>query len=168
MRLGDLHGNNLTAVPQGVQQLEGTWFQVGERLIRVRGEHSPEPPEAVRGIAINAQFETLHILHSTMFGNAFGADDGTEVGAYIVHYADRTDERIPIIYGVDLRDWWRSSDSAEASRARIAWAGKNEAAGEEDQIRLFSTRWQNPHPEKRVVDIDFETKGTACTRSSSR
>ena len=103
-----------------------------------------------------------------MFGNAFGADDGTEIGAYIVHYADRTSERIPIIYGADLHDWWRTGDSVEASRAKIAWAGKNEAAGEDDEIRLFSTRWKNPHPEKRVVDIDFETKGTACTRSSSR
>ena len=219
-RLGDLDGNNLAAVPRGPQKLGDTWYKIGERLIRVRGQRSPvatrevpglmqiralnsaevqtrpiqvsversaeipilslpavsstsfaimalgqmapEPPEAVRGITIGARFDALHILHSTMFGNAFGADDGTEIGTYIVHYADRTDERIPIIYGNDVRDWWRSSDPAETSRGRLAWGGKNRAAGEEDEIRLFSSEWKNPHPDTKVMSIDFETKNTAC------
>ncbi len=147
--------------------LDGTWFRIDERLIRLRGQRSPEPPEAVRGIAIGARFDTLHILHSTMFGNAFGADDGTEIGVYVVHYADRTEERIPIIYGEDVRDWWRSGDPANPSRGKLAWAGRNEAAGEEDEIRLFASRWKNPHPEKRVLAIDFESKNTPCARSSS-
>jgi RNA polymerase sigma factor (sigma-70 family) len=160
--LGSLDGNNLAAVPNGPQMLDGTWFRIDERLIRLRGRRSPEPPEAVRGIAIGARFDTLHILHSTMFGNAFGADDGTEIGAYVVHYADRTEERIPIIYGEDVRDWWRSSDPEQPSRAKVAWAGKNAAAGEVDEIRLFSSEWQNPHPDTKVMAIDFETKNTAC------
>ncbi len=161
--LGPLEGNNLAGVPQGPQKLAGTWFKIGERLIRVRGQRSPEPPEAVRAIAIGARFDTLHILHSTMFGNAFGADDGTEIGTYRVRYADGTDERISIIYGEDVRDWWRSSDLATASRGTLAWAGTNAAAGENDQIRLFSSQWKNPHPDKRVLAIDLETKNTACS-----
>ena len=225
-KIGDLDGNDLAAVPKGPQKLAGTWFKVGEQLVRVRGQQSPvatrevpgllrlealksgatplrslsgqvgstvrpvltparqsngtntmmalmsmrgmtqsspEPPEAVRGIVIGARFDTLHILHTTMFGNAFGAEDGTEIGTYIVHYADRTVERIPIIYGKDVRDWWRSSDPAETSQARLAWGGKNAAVSETDQIRLFSSEWKNPHPDTRVMSIDFETKGTACS-----
>ena len=124
-------------------------------LMSMRGmtQSSPEPPEAVRGIVIGARFDTLHILHTTMFGNAFGAEDGTEIGTYIVHYADRTVERIPIIYGKDARDWWRSSDPAETSQARLAWGGKNAAVSETDQIRLFSPRRENPHPEHKG-DVD--------------
>jgi len=160
--LGPLEGNNLAGVPHGPQKLEGTWFKIGERLVRVRGQRSPEPPEVVRAIAIDARFDTLHILHSTMFGNAFGADDGTEIGAYVVRYADGTEVRIPIIYGEDVRDWWRSSDPAKPSRGKLAWAGTNAAAGEGDEIRLFSSEWKNPHPDKRVVAIDFETKNTVC------
>ena len=219
-QLGDLTGNNLVAVPRGPQKLGGTWFKIGERLVRVRGQQSQEavrevpgllsmrsieagrvetrpiqvrvepsptfpirplptesatkfaitalsqvvsePPAAVRGIAIGARFDTLHILHSTMFGNAFGANNGTEIGIYIVYYEDRTEERIPIIYGKDVRDWWRSSDPEQPSRAKVAWAGKNAAAGEVDEIRLFSSEWQNPHPDTKVMAIDFETKNTAC------
>jgi RNA polymerase sigma factor (sigma-70 family) len=160
--LGDLDGNNLVGVPRGPQKLGGTWFKVGERLIRVRGLRSPEPPKAVRGIAIGARFDTLHVLHSTMFGNAFGAEDGDEIGAYVVRYDDGTKTRVPIIYGEDVRDWWRSGDPAEPSRGVLAWAGKNEAAGEDDEIRLFSSEWTNPHPDKRVAAIDFETTDTAC------
>jgi RNA polymerase sigma factor (sigma-70 family) len=219
-QLGDLIGNNLAAVPRGPQKLGGTWFKIGERLVRVRGQPTdeavrevpgslripsleagdfearpsdvraepgaklpipllptesatrfaiaalsqaaPGPPAAVRGIAIGARFDTLHILQSTMFGNAFGANDGTEIGTYIVYYENRTEERIPIIYGKDVRDWWRSSDPEPPSRAKVAWAGKNAAAGEVDEIRLFSSEWQNPHPDTKVMAIDFETKNTAC------
>jgi hypothetical protein len=146
--------------------LAGTPFKIGERLIRVRGERSPEPPAAVCGIAIDARFDRLHILQSTMFGNAFGLDDGTEIGTYTVHYADKTEERIPIIYGRDVRDWWRDSDAAEPSRGKVAWSGTNAATGvsggADGPIRLFSTEWTNPHPDRRVAAIDMETKDTPC------
>jgi hypothetical protein len=158
--LGDLEGNDLAALESGRHAIGGTIFQVGERLIRLRGRESPEPPGAVRNVAIGERFDTLHILHSTMFGNAFGADDGAEIGTYVVHYTDGAEERIPIIYGADVRDWWRSSDSEGPSRGEIAWAGKNAAAGPDDEIRLFSTMWKNPHPGKRIASLDFESKDT--------
>jgi RNA polymerase sigma factor (sigma-70 family) len=160
--LGTLEGNNLAGVPRGEQKLGCTPFLIGERLIRVRGERSPNPPAAVEGIAVGARFDTLHILHSTMFGKGFGVDDGTEIGAYIVRYDDRTELRIPIIYGEDVRDWWRDSDDAEPSRGKVARSNKNRATGDESEVRLFSSEWRNPHPDKRVATIDFETKDTAC------
>jgi hypothetical protein len=164
--LGALEGNDLAEVPRGRQHLGQIPFQIGERLIRVRGTRAPEPPATVAGIVLNARFESLHFLHSTMFGNAFGIDDGAEIGTYIVHYADKTEERIPIIYGRDVRDWWRDSDPLEPTRARVAWAGTNRAAaasgGQGSQIRLFSTQWKNPHPDRRVTTIDVETRDTPC------
>jgi RNA polymerase sigma factor (sigma-70 family) len=164
--LGTIDGNNLAAVPRGRVALAGTPFKIGARLNRVRGARSPEPPAAVCGIAIDARFDRLHILQSTMFGNAFGLDDGTEIGTYTVHYADKTEARIPIIYGRDVRDWWRDSDAAEPSRGKVAWSGTNAATGEsggaDGPIRLFSTEWTNPHPDRRVAAIDMETKDTPC------
>jgi RNA polymerase sigma factor (sigma-70 family) len=157
-----LEGNNLAGVPLGAHKLGGTPFLIGERLIRVRGENAPNPPAAVEGVAIGARFDSLHILHSTMLGSGFGVDDGAEIGSYVVRYADRTEERISIIYGADVRDWWRDSDPSEASRARIAWAGPNGATGDDGEVRLFSVAWKNPHPDKRVASIDFATKDTPC------
>jgi RNA polymerase sigma factor (sigma-70 family) len=160
--LGVLEGNNLAGVPRGEQKLGCVPFLIGERLIRVRGTNSPNPPAAVEGIAVGARFDRLHVLQSTMFGKGFGVDDGAEIGTYVVRYADRTEERIPIIYGEDVRDWWRDSDDGVPSRGKVAWAGRNRAAGEESEIRLFSSEWKNPHPDKRVAWIDFETRDTAC------
>jgi hypothetical protein len=51
---------------------------------------------------------------------------------------------------------------ADPSLGKLAWAGKNAAAGEDDQIRIFSSEWKNPHPDKKVMSIDFETKNTVC------
>jgi len=160
--LGSLAGNHLAGVPQGKQTLGCSVFKIGEGLIRVRGRRAPEPPEAVRGIAIGGKFDILHILHSTMFGSGFELEDGTEIGTYVIRYADKTEERIPIIYGEDVRDWWRSSDLAEPSRGKLAWAGKNPAAGETDQIRLYASEWNNPYPQKTAAFVDFETKDTVC------
>lgn len=161
-----LEGNNLAEVPRGLVRLAGTRFQIGERLIRLRGTKPPELPATVAGIAINDRFDSLHILQSTMFGNAFGINDGTEIGTYTVHYADGSAEHIPIVYGRDVRDWWYDSDLSEPSQGKVAWAGKNRAAVEsgsgESQIRLFATEWKNPHPDRRVTTIDIATKETPC------
>jgi RNA polymerase sigma factor (sigma-70 family) len=164
--LGTLEGNNLAEVPRGRVTLAGHPFKIGERLIRVRGMRAPEPPAAVTRIAIDARFDSLHILHSTMFGNAFGLDDGTEIGTYIIHYVDKSEARIPIVYGSDVRDWWRDSDPTEPLRGKVAWSGKNRAAvesgGGDSEIRLFLTEWKNPHPDRRVASIDLETRDMPC------
>ncbi len=161
-QLGSLTENHLANVPQGKHALGNSVFKIGERLIRVRGNRAPEPPAAVRGIAIDKKFDTLYILHSTMFGNGFEIKDGAEIGSYVVHYEDKTEERIPIIYGRDVRDWWQSSDPEEPSRGKLAWAGKNPAASETDLIRLYASEWKNPHPQRRVTSIDFESRDTVC------
>jgi hypothetical protein len=161
--LGEIEGNDLAELPRGRASLGGTPYKIGERLIVVRSTRWPTPPAAVAAIEVGARFDSLHILHSTMWGNAFGVEDGTEIGTYTVHYADGTAERIPIIYGRDVRDWWRDSDPAATSQGKLAWAGKNQASGaEEGRIRLFATAWKNPHPDRTVSAIDFQTKDTPC------
>jgi hypothetical protein len=145
-----------------VQKLGGSIFKIGERLILLRGNLTPQYPAAVNAIPINARFDAFYVLHATMFGSGFGVNDGTEIGTYVVHYADQTAERIPVLYGRDMRDWWHDSDQGEPSRAALAWGGKNDANSAEGAIRLFASEWQNPHPEKRVASIDFESKDTAC------
>src|SRR5262249_34261894 len=98
--LHDTTGNNLAKVPMGEQTLEGVKFKIGEKMIHLKGAHALGAPEKVEGIKLGAKFDRLHILHATGYGD--GVADGTEIGAYVVHYADNTTERIPIVYGEDL------------------------------------------------------------------
>lgn len=166
-RLADsLHnadGNHLAEVPRGDQKFLGVPYRIGEKMVHVRGEHSPDAPERVEGIKIDATFDRLHVLHSTGYGEAPKLEDGTEIGAYVVHYADKTSARIPIIYGQDLRDWWDWPDRPEATRAKIAWTGSNPfAAGNERKIRLFAMVWDNPQPAKQVATLEMQSSGTMC------
>jgi hypothetical protein len=165
----DLHGtegNNLAKVPQGEQKLGETRFKIGEKMVHVRGQAgAQEAPVKVEGVPVNAKFDRLHILHSTGYGEGMDPplDEGTEIGAYIVHYADKSTERIPIVYGEDLRDWWDWPDRPETKRAKVVWTGSNTASeNNQRQIRLFEVVWTNPHPDSEVATIDMESKDTVC------
>jgi hypothetical protein len=160
----DYEGNNLGNLPQGEQKLEDTPFKIGEKMIRLKGNNDETLPEKVEDIKVDAKFEKLHILHSTEYRVGEDADD-KEIGAYVVHYADKTEERIPIVYNEDLQDWWGYPGSPEVTRAKVAWTGNNTAAdnfGDDIKIRLFDLTWTNPHPEKEVATIDFTSKETMC------
>ncbi|HEV3165330.1 MAG TPA: hypothetical protein VGZ22_14985 [Isosphaeraceae bacterium] len=163
-------GNNLESLPKGEQKLEGTPFKIGEKMIRLKGaDEADELPDSVEDIKVGAVFKTLYILQATEYSINDDADD-KEIGAYVVHYADKTEERIPIVYGQHLQDWWGYPGLAEVTDAKVAWTGTNKGAdsfAEENnvdgiKIRLFSSSWTNPHPEKEVATIDFTSKKTQC------
>ena len=83
--------------------------------------------------------------------------------AYGRRYADKSMERIPILYGEHLRDWWEHPERPEAKHAKVAWLGTNPAAEEfMRKIRLYAMVWTNPHPEKLVTAIDFQSTGGEC------
>lgn len=160
----DLQGNNLSNVPRGEQELAGSRFKIGNAYIHLKGEKQPDLPAKVAGIKVGAAFRKLHILHSTAHGFGMGVEkDGTEIGSYVIRYADKTEERVPVIYGEDVRDWWAWPEQAEVTRGKVAWEGSNDAADQNMvKIQLFSKVWTNPHPEKKVDTIDFESENTKC------
>jgi len=112
-------------------------------------------PPQVEGIPIDRKATRLHFLHATHWR----ARDGTQIGAYIVHYADGTRLEIPIRYGEDMRDWWERSDrETRVTRARVAWSGSNEASSRlRSKIRLWVSSWTNPYPQKPIVTLDMVT-----------
>jgi hypothetical protein len=164
--LHETEGNHLGNVPKGEQKMADTQFKIGEKMIHLRGQHATDAPEKVTGIAVDATFDKLHILHSCGYGEGGenNPEDGTVIGAYVVQYGDGSKERIPIRYGEDLRDWWDWPDrSTEAKKAKIAWTGSNPVSEQNQrQIRLFAVVWENPHPAKKVMAIDVESANTEC------
>jgi hypothetical protein len=162
----DLHGtqgNHLGGVPQGELKFEGSRWKIGEQMIHLRGENAKDAPEAVEGIKVGAKFDRLHILHSTGYGENPQFTEGTEIGAYTVVYADDTTERIPIIYGDDVRDWWDWPERMSLKRAKVAWTGTNPPAMQnERKVRLFGVVWTNPHPGKEVQTIGVNSSDTPC------
>ena len=81
----------------------------------------------------------------------------------MVHYADGSSERVPIVYGRSLVNWW-SFRKEEPSEARVAWTGSNDTTDRNPglKIRLFAITWTNPHPEKVIATIDVLSSGKEC------
>ncbi len=116
-------GNNLDRLPRGVHKLADSYFRIGEKIVQVKGKVSPNWPESVTGIKVAARGTKLHILHAT----EQQTEPGTELGNYVIHYADGSQEKIPIVYGRNLVNWWNyPSQKNDPSDAQIAWTGRNE------------------------------------------
>jgi hypothetical protein len=141
-------GNNLAELPKGKQKFAGVKFHIGNRLIQLGSPRVGDKPAKVEGIAVGKTFAKLHILHAT----GFTAADGTLIGKYVIHYADKTTAAIRIVYGEDVRDWWNIDPKKGVTRGKVAWVGKNKNTA---SIQLFLTTWQNRHPKKNVVSIDY-------------
>ena len=94
------------------------------------------------------------------------ASEWNRVGAYVVHYNDGSTERIPIVYGRDLVNWWFWGRGFQEvpTDARVAWTGPNDISETNQglQVRLFAMTWTNPHPEKEITTLDVVSAGTLC------
>jgi hypothetical protein len=152
-------GNDLP-LANGLRKFGGVPFRIGAKVIQLYGGEVRNRAAGVRGIAVGKKFAKLHLLHAT----AWTVDEGTVIGWYTVHYADRTRATIEIVYGRNVRDWASPSDpDTKVSRGKLAWEGKNDYQKNNHpggKIRLFHGTWDNPHPNKQVLSIDFTSART--------
>jgi tetratricopeptide (TPR) repeat protein len=147
-------GNDLTSLPTGEQIFAGVPFKIGKGLIQLSGKESPDKPKQAEGIEVNLNFSKLHILHAAQWRGK----DNTRIGYYTVHYEDKRQETIPIVYGKDVLDWWYTEGSPDPKPAKVAWKGDNaDAKNSGARIRLYLTTWNNPAPGRKVVSIDFHS-----------
>jgi hypothetical protein len=152
--------NHLGELAKGKQKLGEVTFDIGESLPQLGSTQITDKPAKIEGIKIERKFANLHILQAT----SHTAEDDTVIGSYIVHYGDKTTEKIEIVYGKDVRDWWYGEDAKGVTRGKIVWKGDNDDAKRlEKKIRLYMTTWKNPNPDKKVDSIDFvAADGTIC------
>jgi WD40 repeat protein len=158
---GDEHNQNnmLGELSQGEQTLGGVQFRIGEFLIQLSGKRHPDWPSKVDGIKVDRPFSRLYILHATA---GLNIPEGEVIGRYEVHYEDRSVEKIPIVYGRDVRDYWNHDGSMPVTRGKVVWTGSNEPTRKAGKtLRLYLTMWENPTPDKKVVSIGFISTNTS-------
>ena len=152
---GDEDGNNLAELPTGVRRFDGVDFDV--RGILQAPPAGPETPlAALTNIIVQQTCRRLHFLHAAI--NAGGLTNLTEVGRYIVHFAQGSDLIIPLRAGIELADWWHTPGDS-APLAPEAWKGTNGKTRKNEgcHIRLFHLAWDNPRPGAAVCAIDLVT-----------
>lgn len=160
-----LPGNNLKMLPRERQRMADVDFFIGDKFIQLAGKRAPDHPEKVEGIPINRQITKLHFLH----GCGWVGDTGTPIGDYVIHFEDQSTERLVIEYGRDVKDWWLYEfEQGQPTRAVLAWKGLNHASksfkGQRISIGLFRKTWENPHPENKVVSVDYSSRNeTVCS-----
>jgi hypothetical protein len=154
--------NNLDRVPRGIHKMGETYFRIGDNMVHVRGSSKQGMPKSVGGIKVGARGKRLHILH----GNQQQTDSGTELGNYVIRYADGSREKIPIVYGKNLVDWWHfATQKNDPSEAKVGWEGANDLVDRNKEgatIRLYSFTWTNPHPDREIAAISVESTASAC------
>jgi hypothetical protein len=167
MGRGDMHGNDLRSLPRGEHVLGGVRFKIEDRLVQLAGRTLANRPTSV-SIPVERRLTSLAVLHATAWGSAASnkpehVPDGTPVGRYELHYADGSVETLPLVYGVDVRDWWAPNrdDGLPAQAAALAWTGQNEATKVWSKVglRLYVRIWKNPLPAREVSRLEFVSSG---------
>jgi len=85
------------------------------------------------------------------------ADEGAQVGTYVLHYSDGETRELPILAGRDIRGWWGyPAVRGNLQDARVAWVGSSPTAVREGSyLLLFKSTRDNPRPDVEVTSIDF-------------
>jgi hypothetical protein len=152
-------GNNLSRLPSGRQTLGDVEFDVRGILQLASpplNTTAPGFPDHIKGIQIHRHCQRLHFLHSTGWGN--DVKDKTQIGTYLIRYADGQKLEIPILNGVDLREWQVTADKTNhLERATVAWNGRTPRGA---NVQLFKRTWNNPRPEMEIEGVDFSSART--------
>jgi hypothetical protein len=150
-------GNDLIELPSGLQTFNGVEFDVrGIVQLCSQSGASAKYPVMVKGIPVQQKCQRLHFLHAAGFGTV--ADEGKQIGMYVVHYAtNQMRLEIPIRYGHEVRNWHvLGKEPAAPADLVVAWTGQNaltRVGGRE--IRLFLTTWTNTTPDIEIKSLDY-------------
>jgi hypothetical protein len=149
--------NDLRPLPMGLQNFDGIDFDVrGLIQLSSKSNSIKKFPAQVKGIPVKQKCQRLNFLHAAAFAEP--ANDGVQVGTYIVHYAaNRMQLEVPIICGRDVRDWHiRPGEKPGAPELTVAWTGTNTVSKTPGHpVRLFKTTWENLVPGVEIESVDF-------------
>lgn len=150
--IGGVPGEDLSALPEGSWDLNGTPFRVGPATgapgaVVLRGWHPTKNlASSVQGIPIGRKATALHFLQAT----AWETGPGQVVARYTIHYTDGTSAEVPLKYGTDFKTW--EDDFSTSILNPVAWRGRT-AKGKPIALRRFT--WTNPDPGKEIRSVDF-------------
>ncbi len=154
---GGMSDNTLKDLPTGIQTLDGIPFDV-RGIVQLSGKQAERElrvqfPKEIIDITVQQKGQAIHFLH----GCGWPSPQETSIGAYIIHYSHGETRRIPIVYGVDVRDWWMSENDTPGSKANVVWTGINHSAPNNPSIGVCKTTWKNPLPGVKIDHIDFQS-----------
>jgi tetratricopeptide (TPR) repeat protein len=113
-------------------------------------EGLPPSPRSIVGIPIRQRASRLHIIQFA----AWEELNATEIGSYIFHFANGQTEKIPIVYGENIREFNKSAPVPHAQILLFRATPRAKA------MYLFKMTWDNPHPDLEITAFDLVSAGT--------
>jgi serine/threonine protein kinase len=149
------------SVPRGTQLFDQVPLKIGGMFcLWGEGCANRKPPvifpEAVTGIQINRQFETLYIYH----GSFYTSPEGTPVCDVVFRYEDGSSMTNQMRYGNDFLDWTVNYKvgtviSPTGSNSKLAWVGGSFFPDKIQPLCFCLTAIDNPRPQLPVASVDF-------------
>jgi hypothetical protein len=154
---GGMSNNTLKDLPRGIQTLDGTSFDI-RGIVQLSGRQAEQElrvkfPKEITNIKVQQKGQKIYFLH----GCGWMSSEGTTIGTYVIHYRNGQTRSIPIVYGVDVRDWWMNEDELSGSKPNVVWTGKNHSAPDGPPIGICKTTWDNPLPDVEIDHIDYQS-----------
>jgi WD40 repeat protein len=165
-------GDTFSELPSGVHDFAGVKFDVrGQIQLRARLKNAesngilrkadPEHPQSIAGIPVGGVCRKMHFLHCS--ASTYIPKD-TELGAYVIHYTDGQQARVPLFLYRQVRDRHRNGEASLGGAAAptpppcvIAWQGHNEWSRKQPMTRLclYAFTWENPRPDVPIKSVDL-------------
>jgi len=154
---GGMPDNTLKDLPRGIQTFGDITFDV-RGIVQLSGQQAEQElsvlfPKEVANITVRQKGQKIHFLH----GCGWQSPEGTTVGTYVIHYRNSQSHSIPIVYGVDVRDWWMNEGDMSGSQPNVVWTGENHSAPDGPPIGVCKTSWVNPLPDVEIDHIDYQS-----------
>lgn len=147
--------NDLRHLPTGKRRYAGIPFHLaapkGVITLYSRNASNTDCPKKVTGIQVGRKADVLFFLHAMAWS-------ATVPFQYRIHYVDGAQALFEVKAGQHVIDWWaeptRYAEAMERHGLFVAWQGDNPM---HKGVILPGCEWINPHPEKEIATIDFET-----------
>jgi hypothetical protein len=142
---------HLGDLPRGVQTFAGTQFDI-RGVIQLSSKNLVERglkfPDAVESILVGRACRRLQFLQGAVAGER--EKEGALLGKYVIHLANGERAELPVVFGLDVRDWRMTLDP-QARRAVLA-CQLQDVGGE---LLLYKSTWTNTLPNTSVERVDF-------------
>ena len=156
-------GYSFADMPTGKHTFAGVTYNVYDfatspvPTVVMIGGGGVQAPAEVKGIAINHKADALFFLHTARITTRRSAADvregkSYEIAAYLVHYADGTEVRVPLRSEIDIDDY-HPQNPAPLPNAQLAWS--RPYTGTPLSAAAYSLQWNNPKPGIEITSIDL-------------
>jgi hypothetical protein len=143
---------------QAIQTFNGVPYRIEKPLscIALKSRYRKSAPLSVL-LPVNQKADVLFFLHSCAWTSK------THHASYVVQYQDGSEYEIKLVGGINLRDWAeKACDSPYHNEidtiSCLAWtAGGTSKTDVFSKVSLYQMAWLNPHPSKRIRDINFRS-----------